>query len=103
MDLLAFLDLEDLYVEEVLDDDEDEDLLFCFTFLLSLGGEYFSSSFCLIFSLMTEGDGDLSFFCSLALALVPVAERPLADPGEASSSSSVANPSLRCCWRWSLT
>ena len=90
MDLLAFLDLEDLYGEEVLDDDEDEDLLFCFTFLLSLGGEYFLSSFCLIFSLMTEGDGDLSFFCSLALA-------PPADPGGASSSSSVANSSLRCC------
>ena len=99
MDLSAFLDLEDLYVEDVLDDDEDEDetLLFRFTFLLSLDGEYFLSFlvFFLIFSFMTAGDCDLSFFCSLALA-------PPADPGGASSSSSVANSSLRCCCRWSL-
>ena len=79
LDLLAFLDLEDLYVDDVLDDDDEEEetLLFCFIFLLPLDGEYSLSSlsfFLLIFSLVTECDGNLCFFCSLALALALVAE-----------------------------
>ena len=113
LDLLAFLDfcryllffLGRLDLEELEDDEDDEDLLFLFTFPLDFRGELGFSSLLFFFLIFLEGpvsfktsiDGDLSLFSSLARNPAFKSWSTCTELPPFSSSSSVANPSLRCC------